>query len=105
MADPGFPIRGVHPWGGVDLRCRHFSVKMYAKMKKLGPIGEGVCPARPPDLPMVLYGQFMKSIFHTIDVYLSLVRSPAFNGHFVLNKRVVLQNRFTIAWSLASHCI
>ena len=37
------PIRG-----GVDLRRRCFSVKMYAKMKELGPIGGGVRPARPP---------------------------------------------------------
>ena len=37
------PIRG-----GVDLRRRCFSVKMYAKMKELGPVGEGVRPARPP---------------------------------------------------------
>ena len=49
MADPGFPIGGACThWGvGVDLRRRHFSVKMYAKMKELGPIGGGVCPATP----------------------------------------------------------
>ena len=33
-------------WGGMDLQCGCFLVKMYAKTK-LGPIG-GVCPARPP---------------------------------------------------------
>ena len=35
VADPGFPVRGGHASirGGVDLRCGHFSVKMYAKMK------------------------------------------------------------------------
>ena len=49
VADPGFPIGGAWTrWGGMDLRCRHFSVKMYAKMKELGPIGGGVRPARPP---------------------------------------------------------
>ena len=32
----------------MDLRRGHFSVKMYAKMKELGPIGGGVRPARPP---------------------------------------------------------
>ena len=32
----------------MDLRHRHFSVKMYAKMKELGPIGGGAHPARPP---------------------------------------------------------
>ena len=34
--------------GGVELQRRHFSVKMYAKMKELGPIGESVRPACPP---------------------------------------------------------
>ena len=34
-------------WGGVDLRHRHFSVKMDAKMKELGPIG-GHVPGTPP---------------------------------------------------------
>ena len=42
VADSGFPV------GGVDLQRRHFSVKMYAKTKELGPIGGGVRPARPP---------------------------------------------------------
>ena len=42
MADPGFPVwGGVDPLGGVDLQCGHFSVKMYAKMKELGPVGGG----------------------------------------------------------------
>ena len=37
----------------MDLRCGHFSVKMYAKKKELGPIGGVVCRARPPlDPPM-----------------------------------------------------
>ena len=40
VADPGFPMGGgVDPLGGVDLRHRRFSAKMYAKMKELGPIG------------------------------------------------------------------
>ena len=38
---------GVDPLGGVDPRCGHFSVKMYMKMKELGPVGGGVRPARP----------------------------------------------------------
>ena len=29
----------MDPVGGMDLRCGHFSVKMYAKTKELGPIG------------------------------------------------------------------
>ena len=57
VADPGFPVGGVHPLGGgMDLRRGHFSVKMYAKTKELGPIGGGVRLARPPppDPPMHL---------------------------------------------------
>ena len=31
---------GVDPfWGGFGLQCGHFSVKMYAKTKELGPVG------------------------------------------------------------------
>ena len=44
VADPGFPVGGgVHPLGGGwrGPRHGHFSVKMYAKMKELGPIGGG----------------------------------------------------------------
>ena len=49
MAGPRFPVGGRAPIrGGVDLRCGHFSVKMYGKMKELGPMGGGVRPARPP---------------------------------------------------------
>ena len=33
--------------GGVDLQYGHFSVKMYAKTKELGPIG-GRAPGTPP---------------------------------------------------------
>ena len=45
----------VHPLGGggMDLRRGHFLVKMYAKMKELGPMG-GVHPAHPPDPPMFI---------------------------------------------------
>ena len=46
---------GVHPLGGVDLQRGHFLVKMYAKMKELGPIG-GRAPGMPPlDLPMPIF--------------------------------------------------
>ena len=45
---------GVDPfWGGFGLQRGHFSVKMYAKMKELGPVG-GRAPARPLDPPMLL---------------------------------------------------
>ena len=48
VADPGFPVEGRAPVrGGVDLRRGHFSGKIYAKMKELGPI-RGVRRARPP---------------------------------------------------------
>ena len=41
-------------WGGFGLQRGHFSVKMYAKMKELGPVG-GACAGMPPiDLPMTL---------------------------------------------------
>ena len=50
VADPGFPVGGGRApvRGGVDLRCGHFSVKMYAKTKELGPIGgmHRACPPR-----------------------------------------------------------
>ena len=39
---------GVDPLGGVDPQCGCFSVKMYVKMKELGPIGGGMCLPRPP---------------------------------------------------------
>ena len=54
VADPGFPMGSVDPLGGRGPRHRHFSVKMYVKMKELGPVGGGVRPARPPppDPPM-----------------------------------------------------
>ena len=46
--DPGFSIRGCGPiWGDFGLQHGHFSVKMYAKMKELGPVG-GVCTSSPP---------------------------------------------------------
>ena len=42
-ADLGFPVGARGPvMGDVDLRRGHFSVKMYVKMKELGPV-EGVC--------------------------------------------------------------
>ena len=47
--DPGFSIGGAwtHFGGGFGLQRGHFSVKMYAKMKELGPVG-GRAPAPPP---------------------------------------------------------
>ena len=50
VAYPGFPVGGGRApvTGGVDLRHGCFSVKMYEKMKELGPIGGGVHPAHPP---------------------------------------------------------
>ena len=58
MADPGFPVGGRAPVrGAMDLRCRHFLVKMYAKTKELGPIGGGMHLACPhPNPPMHFVG-------------------------------------------------
>ena len=50
VADPGFPVGGMHPLGGHGPPT--WAVKMYVKMKELGPIGGGVRPARPLDPPM-----------------------------------------------------
>ena len=43
MADPGFTVGGMDPWGDVDLRSGCFSVKMFAKTKELGPEGGRGC--------------------------------------------------------------
>ena len=48
MADPGFPVGGVDPLGGVDLGHGHFLVKMYVKMKELGPVEGGRALGTPP---------------------------------------------------------
>ena len=56
MADPGFPI------GGVDLRHGHFLVKMYVKMKELGPIG-GHALGMPPRSANAKYFKTCKLIF------------------------------------------
>ena len=55
MADPGFPIEGVDPLGGVDLRCGCFLAKMYTKMKEFGPIG-GHALGTPPRSANAIYG-------------------------------------------------
>ena len=48
VVDPGFPGGGRGPIrGGVDLQRRHFSAKMFAKTKELGPVG-GRVPGTPP---------------------------------------------------------
>ena len=49
--------------GGVDLRRGHFLVKMYAKMKELGPIGGRALGMPPPlDPPMHMHMQGPSSI-------------------------------------------
>ena len=50
VADPGFPVVGGRApvRGGVDLRCGHFSVKMYGKTKELGPMGVACARHAPP---------------------------------------------------------
>ena len=70
MADPGFPVGGGRApvRRGVDLRRGHFLVKMYAKMKELGPIGGGVRRARPLDPPMITYQRFNYLIVNDTDL-------------------------------------
>ena len=58
VADPGFPVGGGGG-GGANLRRRRFSVKMYAKMKELGPVG-GRAPGTPLDPPMINFGMYLK---------------------------------------------
>ena len=56
VADPGFPEGGRAPIrGGMDFPRGCFLVKMYAKTKELGPIGEGVHLARPPRYANAFY--------------------------------------------------
>ena len=45
-----FPLGGgTDPLGGANLRCIHFLVKMYAKMKEIDPVGGGgVCTGSTP---------------------------------------------------------
>ena len=54
--DPGFSGGGgawTHFGGGFGLQRGHFLVKIYAKMKELGPVG-GRAPGTPP--PRSAYG-------------------------------------------------
>ena len=49
LVDPGFPVGGCGPiMGGMDLQRGHFSLKMYAKTKELGPVGGRARPLDPP---------------------------------------------------------
>ena len=77
VADPGFPIGGRAPVrGGMDLRRGHFSVKMYAKTKELGPIG-GRAPGTPSlDPPMYHDAGFNCNAYQL-------------NGTFVINTNMV----------------
>ena len=71
MADPGFPVGGRAPVrGGMDLRRGHFLVKMYAKMKELGPM-EGRVPGMPPppDPPMSSVNNIDRKIMMIIHDY------------------------------------
>ena len=58
--DPGFSIRGgVDPfWGGFGLQRGHFSVKMYAKMKELGPGHRHAPPRSAYDILLLGHGTF-----------------------------------------------
>ena len=40
VVDPGFPIGGAPThWGGANLQCVHFLVKMYMKTKEVDAVG------------------------------------------------------------------
>ena len=61
----------ISPGGGRGPPTRVLSVKMYVKMKELGPIGGGVHPARPPrsangyvPRPTTLLGYLMNAFLH-----------------------------------------
>ena len=45
-----FPLGGgvLTHWGGTNLQRIHFSVKTYAKMKEMDPVGGGHVPQAPP---------------------------------------------------------
>ena len=47
-------------WVGFGLQRGHFSVKIYAKMKELDPVG-GCAPAHPLDPPMQLFPPHINS--------------------------------------------
>ena len=50
---------GAEPLGDTNLQNRHFSVKMYAKMKELDPVG-GRAGGAPLDPPMVNIPSWVK---------------------------------------------
>ena len=52
VGDPGFPVGGMDPFRGVDLRRGCFLVKIHVKRKELGPVG-GRRWAHPLDQPMI----------------------------------------------------
>ena len=61
----------------MDPQHGHFSVKMYVKMKELGPVGGGVRPARPPpqDPSMLVFGLWIQQLVLFIDVLFSKTAS------------------------------
>ena len=63
-----FPYRGCGPIrGGVDLRCGHFSTKMSAKTKELGPVGGACARHAPLDPPMnITYITYCETVFHLL---------------------------------------
>ena len=67
-------------WGGFGLQRGHFSVKMYAKMKELGPVG-GRAPARPLDPPMVYAFSVSLSGDETVDSNLTVFDSVMTDTH------------------------
>ena len=64
-------------WGGFGLQRGHFSVKMYAKTKELGPVGGGRASARPTPPPP------------QIRLWKSIYLSAQYNYKIILKQNVV----------------
>ena len=84
VADLGFPVGGRAPVrGGVDLRCGHFSVKMYVETKELGPIW-GACTGHTPQIRQCIipfYIHYDENNIHqkyNIDFYCIIIISNLF---------------------------
>ena len=91
----------MHPLGGRAPPAQVLSVKMYAKMKELGPIGGGVRPARPPppDPPMLFNVLFLLLVPGPVNAFTVIRRGAT---HFELSwERPQQINGVLVGYSLA----